>query len=162
MIVPFKKMGDDSRVWIFQSTDLIIEDKKILIKKDIEFFLNDWTSHGLEIESSYMIKYERFVIISLNDSHNTPSGCSIDKLINFIKYLEKKNNLNFLDRLSVAFKIKNEIKCHNINQISDLLKFGEINSETIVFNNLVKNKVEFLTIWETPIYKSWHKKYLKN
>ena len=86
MIVPFEKMGDDSRVWIFQSSDLIVKNKKILLKKDIEFFLNDWTSHGLEIESSYMIKYERFVIISLNDSQNRPSGCSIDKLINFIKY----------------------------------------------------------------------------
>ena len=162
MIIPFEKMREDSRVWIFQSSDLIVNDMKKALIKDIEFFLRDWTSHGHKIESSYEIKYERFVIIALNSSLNNPSGCSIDKLINFIKYLEKKNNLDFLDRLSVAFKIKNEIKCHMINQIPNLLKCGDINSKTIVFNNLVKNKHEFLSIWETPISESWHKKYLKN
>tara|TARA_B100000963_G_scaffold341991_1_gene342415 strand:+ start:93488 stop:93976 length:489 start_codon:yes stop_codon:yes gene_type:complete len=162
MIIPFEKMREDSRVWIFQSSSLIVSDKKRILIKDIEFFLSDWTSHGHKIESSYKIKYERFLIIALNDSHTNPSGCSIDKLINFIKYLENKNNLDFLDRLSVAFKIKNEIKCHMINQIPDLLKCGDINSETIVFNNLVKNKHEFLSFWETPMSESWHKKYLKN
>ena len=162
MIIPFDKMREDSRVWIFQSSDLIVNDKKEGLIKDIEFFLRDWTSHGNEIESSYKIKYERFVVIALNNNHNNPSGCSIDKLFNFIKYLEKKNNLNLLNRLSVAFKIKNEIRCHLINQIPDLLKCGDINSETIVFNNLVKNKHEFLSIWEKPISESWHKKYLKN
>ena len=162
MIIPFEKMREDSRVWIFQSSDLIVNDKKEELIYDIEFFLKDWTSHGNEIESSYKIKYERFIVIALKHNYNNLSGCSIDKLFNFIKYLEKKNNLNLLNRLSVAFKIKNEIKCHLINQIPDLIKCGDINSETIVFNNLVKNKHEFLSIWEKPMSESWHKKYLKN
>ena len=67
-----------------------------------------------------------------------------------------------MNRLSVAFKINNEIRIHLINQIPDLLKCGDINSETIVFNNLVKDKHEFLSIWEKPISESWHKKYLNN
>tara|TARA_B100001248_G_scaffold247921_1_gene219788 strand:+ start:181 stop:669 length:489 start_codon:yes stop_codon:yes gene_type:complete len=162
MIIPFEKMREDSRVWIFQSSDLIVNDKKEGLIMDIELFLRDWTSHGHEIESSYKIKYQRFIVIALNNNYNNPSGCSIDKLFNFIKYLEKKNNLNLLNRLSVAFKIKNEIRCHLINQIPDLLKCGDINSETIVFNNLVKNKHEFLSIWEKPLSESWHKKYLNN
>ena len=51
MIIPFEKMREDSRVWIFQSSDLIVNDKKEELIYDIEFFLKDWTSHGNEIES---------------------------------------------------------------------------------------------------------------
>ena len=36
MIIPFEKMREDSRVWIFQSSDSIVNDKKEGLIKDIE------------------------------------------------------------------------------------------------------------------------------
>ena len=39
--------------------------------------------------------------------------------------------------------------------LKDLLNGNSINGETIIFNNLVKTKTEYLNNWETNVENSW-------
>ena len=134
MLVSFNEICDSSRIWIFQS-DLKIENNKIeLIKNELEKFLVQWSSHGKELKSSFEIKYNLFIIIAVDGSVNNATGCSVDSLTNFILKIQENNNINFFNRLSVAYKI-----------------------ETIVYNNLVKTKKEYINDWKVPAKKSWHK-----
>jgi hypothetical protein len=40
-----------------------------------------------------------------------------------------------------------------------MIKKRSISKKTIVFNNLINNKAEFLNNWEVPIEESWHNRF---
>lgn len=157
MLVSFNEICDSSRIWIFQS-DLKIENNKIeLIKNELEKFLIQWSSHGKELQCSYEIKYNLFIIVAVNSSLNNATGCSVDSLTNFILKIQEDNNINFFNRLSIAYNIDNEIKLNNLSDIKEMIKYKKFSPETIVYNNLVKTKKEYINDWKVPALKSWHK-----
>ena len=157
MLVSFNKICDSSRIWIFQS-DLKIEDNKIeSIKNELEKFLIQWSSHGKELQCSYEIKYNLFIIIAVDSNVNNATGCSVDTLTNFILKIQEDNNINFFNRFSIAYNIENQIKLNNLSDIKEMIMDKKFTLETIVYNNLVKTKKEYLNNWKVPAFKSWHK-----
>ena len=58
MFVDFSSLDLSSRVWIFQSETEINKNLEDLIKKELTEFLEKWVSHGIDIISSFEIKYE--------------------------------------------------------------------------------------------------------
>ena len=157
MLVGFNEICDSSRIWIFQS-DLKIENNKIeSIKNELEKFLIQWSSHGKELQCSYEIKYNLFIIIAVDSNVNNATGCSVDTLTNFILKIQEDNNINFFNRLSIAYNIENEIKLNNLSDIKEMIIDKKFALETIVYNNLVKTKKEYLNNWKVPAFKSWHK-----
>ena len=155
MIVDFNTLPNDSRLWIYQSnrefTPIELEEIEILTKS----FLKNWQAHNKELEVSYQIKYNRFLILAVNESFNSPGGCSIDSSIRFVKDLSEKINIDLLNRINVSYRDNQEIKCIKLNDFKDLLNGNSINGETIIFNNLVKTKTEYLNNWETNVENSW-------
>lgn len=157
MIVDFNLLDDSSRVWIFQSDKIISDDKINLIKSKLESFLPNWSSHGKELKCSFEIKFNLFIIIGVDNSVNNATGCSIDTLTNFILDLQSKTNLNFFNRLAIAFNLDDKIYINSLSEIKEMIKNKEFLSDTIVYNNLVKTKKEYINAWETLAIESWHK-----
>ena len=127
----------------------------------IETFLEKWTSHGHSFETGYKLPYKRFVVIGLNESSNSASGCSIDKCMNFIKSLESVYDVDLLDKMNVTYRNKNLIEYVNLKEFIKLAKSNLVSLDTIVFNNLVLNKDEFDENWEVRAKDSWHKRFMK-
>ena len=157
MIVDFNLLDDSSRVWIFQSDEIISDDKIDLINFNLKSFLQNWSSHGKELKCSYEIKFNLFIVIGVDSSFNNASGCSIDTLTNFIFDLQSKTNLNFFNRLAIAFRSNEKVTIKNMSEIKEMIKNEEFLTETIVFNNLVKTKKEYINAWESMAIESWHK-----
>ena len=157
MIVDFNLLDDSSRVWIFQSDEIISDDKIDLINFNLKSFLLNWSSHGKELKCSYEIKFNLFIIIGVDSSVNNTSGCSIDTLTNFIFDLQSKTNLNFFNRLAIAFKSNNKVTIKTMSQIKEMIKNEEFLTDTIVYNNLVRTKKEYINAWESMAIESWHK-----
>ena len=42
-----------------------------------------------------------------------------------------------------------------------MAKDGAVGKKTIVFNNLVNTKEEYLEHWEVPAIESWHSRFFK-
>ena len=93
MIVNFKSLNKNSRVWIFQSINLIDDQLVEIIKEKISLFLNKWKSHQRDFKSSFEIRHNTFIIVAADES-SLVSGCSIDSLVNFIKDLENMSLSN--------------------------------------------------------------------
>lgn len=158
MFVDFSSLDLSSRVWIFQSETEINKNLEDLIKKELTEFLEKWVSHGIDIISSFEIKYKTFIVIAVSDSINI-SGCSIDTLINFVKSLENKYNLSLMNKNIIKFKNGSTISSMNISDFKS--KCEKINNEElIVFNNLVNSIADYRNKWEIDIRLSWHKRYL--
>ena len=157
MIVDFNLLDDSSRVWIFQSDKIISDDKIDLIKSELKTFLPNWSSHGKELKCSFEIKFNLFIIIGVDSSVNNASGCSIDTLTNFIFDIQSKTDLNFFNRLAIAYKLNDKTCINSMSKIKEMIKTNEFFSDTIVYNNLVKTKKEYIAAWETLAINSWHK-----
>ena len=160
MYVSFNLLPLNAKVWIYQSDSNLSSKDVELIEKEVKLFLNNWSSHNKEIESSYEIRYNRFLIIGLNENINSASGCSIDKSLNFIKNLQSILKVNFLNRLDVAYKIENEINSTSLLEFQNMIRENKLSKDSIVYNNMIDTKKLYLNNWETTIENSWHKKYL--
>ena len=160
MYVSFNLLPPNAKVWIYQSDSNLSSKDVELIEKEVKFFLNNWSSHNKEIESSFEIRYNRFLIIGLNENINLASGCSIDKSVNFIKNLQSILKVNFLNRLDVAYKIGNEINSISLLEFQTMLRENKLSKDSIVYNNMIDTKKSYLNSWETTIENSWHKKFL--
>ena len=161
MIVEFSELPDDSRLWIYQSNRNFSDEEIRLIQSLTESFLADWQAHNKELEVSYEIKYNRFLILAVNESFNSPGGCSIDLSIRFIQDLSNKINIDLLDRMSVNYRDENDIKCIKLDQLKSLLNNDLINGGTIIFNNLVKTKIDYINNWESNLENSWLSQFIK-
>ena len=160
MYVSFNLLPPNAKVWIYQSDSNLSSKDVELIEKEVKLFLNNWSSHNKEIESSYEIRYNRFLIIGLNENINSASGCSIDKSVNFIKNLQSILKVNFLNRLDVAYKIGNEINSISLLEFQNMIRENKLSKDSIVYNNMIDTKKSYLNSWETTIENSWHKKFL--
>ena len=88
MLVPFKSLPKNSRIWIFPSSKEIDIHKKSKIKERLVKFISDWTSHNKNIQAGFELPYNRFIVIALNQNLQNASGCSIDSLMNIIQIFE--------------------------------------------------------------------------
>lgn len=162
MLVPFKSLPKNSRIWIFPSSKEIDIHKKSKIKERLVKFISDWTSHNKNIQAGFELPYNRFIVIALNQNLQNASGCSIDSLINIIQIFEKEFDLILLDRMNVLYRDKNrKIEYLTLKDFVKMVKYKSINSSTTVFNNLVINKEEYMDLWEVPAINSWHSRYFK-
>jgi len=132
-------------------------DEQSFLNQELLNFITDWTAHNVALSGSFEILHDRFLVIMIDENKTSASGCSIDKCFNFLKKMEAKLNVNFMNRLLLAYKENNEIKMLPKSKFEDLLKAGQLNENTIVFNNLIEKKAELKTNWQVPIKDSWHK-----
>ncbi|QTY27774.1 ABC transporter ATPase [Flavobacterium sp. CS20] len=160
MIVDFNELSDASRVWIYQCNRSFTDEEIQQISKDIETFLQSWVAHGQELKTSYLIKYKRFIVISVDESQSSASGCSIDNLVRFVQGLEQEYNVDLLDKMNVSYKHGKHIAFKPLLDFKKMVKQRAVNANTIVFNNLVATKQEFEDYWEVPLKDSWHARFL--
>lgn len=160
MLVPFQNLPDSSRVWIYQANRSFSEQELQEITSKLENFIEQWTAHGANLNASYEIRYNRFLIIALDQEMNAATGCSIDASVNFIQELEKEYNVDLLDKMNVSYKQGDFVAYKSLTDFRKMAKDRAVSPKTIVFNNLVNNKAEYLEDWEVPASESWHKRFL--
>ena len=162
MLVSFESLPKNSRIWIFPSSEEIDFRTKVKIRERLVKFISDWTSHNKNIQASFELPYNRFIVIALNQNLQNASGCSIDALMNLIQIFEKEFNMILLDRMNVLYRDKTKkIEYLTLKDFIVKVKSKSINSKTVVFNNLVINKEEYMKSWEVPALNSWHSRYFK-
>lgn len=160
MLANFNTLPDTSRVWIYQASRSFSEEELKELRMLIESFLKAWTAHGSQLLTAYEIRYNRFIIIGLDQTQTTASGCSIDASVHFIQELEKKYNLQLLDKMNVSYKQGEYIAYKPLSDFKKMAKDKAISKNTIVFNNLVTNKFEYQHHWEVPASESWHARFI--
>jgi len=160
MLVNFDSLTETARVWIYQANRSFTEKELVEISDALDRFISEWTAHGSDLKAGYEIKYKHFIIIALDQDFASASGCSIDASVHFIQELEKKYNVDLLDKMNVSYKQGTHIAYKPLGDFKKMAKDRAISKKTIVFNNLVTNKHEYINHWEVPASESWHSRFL--
>lgn len=160
MLVDFDKLPDNSKIWIYQSSRKFFPKELPQIIQKIEGFLTSWNTNGNEIIASYQLKYNRFIIVAVDQTLDGLSVDAIDDSVKFILQLQAEYNIELLDKMNVCFKQGEYVQYKDLIAFRKLLKNKAVNSKTIVFNNLINIKEELEDNWEIPITESWHNRFL--
>ncbi|WP_396638175.1 ABC transporter ATPase [Maribacter sp. R77961] len=160
MLVDFNTLPDSSRVWIYQASRTFNESELKEINASLDTFIQNWTAHGNDLNAGYEIQYNRFIVIALDQSSQSATGCSIDASVHFIQQLEKKYGVELLDKMNVSYKQGEFVAYKNLIDFKTMAKQKAISKNTVVFNNLVATKGEYKTHWEVPASESWHARFL--
>ncbi len=161
MYTPFEEMDDDSRIWIYQSNRKISDSELEVITGKLDAFIQQWAAHGTLLNASYTIKYNRFILIAVDQTEgNQPAtGCSIDASVGVIQEIQTLLNIDLLDKLNVTFKLGEHFAHKTLIEFKKMAKDKAVSDQTIVFNNLVNTVGEWREFWEVPASESWHKRF---
>jgi hypothetical protein len=150
------QFSENSRVWVYQADRKLTVSEVQQIQDELNSFATGWTAHNNQLKAKGEVKYDRFLILTVDENQAGASGCSIDKSVRFIKDIEQQFSINLLDRFNLAYREGSEVLSAPRHVFEDMIKQGSINTNTVVFNNMVQNLKELQTKWEVPFKDSWH------
>ena len=151
---------DESRVWIYQADRPFDEGEIMQINNEIDAFCKQWTSHNNDLRAIGGVMHDQFIVLVVDETQASTSGCSIDKSVAFVKSLEQKYNRKLLERDKVAWLDENEqIHVIPLADLAGALKSGKISFDTKVFDNLVSTRKDFIKRWTVPLGESWMKRF---
>lgn len=159
MYVPFDTLPDDSRIWIYQSNRKFSDEEMAEIDQALREYTESWAAHGTGLEASYQLKYNRFIILAVNQETQVASGCSIDDSVRFIQSLEQRYQVDLLDKMNVTYRLGEHIAHKPLADFKKMAKDKAVSGNTIVFNNLVNTVGEWRDYWEVPAVESWHSRF---
>lgn len=160
MIVDFKKIPNWCKLWVFPSSRKFYPQEIEGLKERIEEFLTNWTNEGQSIECSYQLKYDRFIIISVDNSKINISLKAHDSLTTFILELEKFYDIVLLDKINVCYKQGEFVQYKDLKEFKKMMKNKGVSKKSIVFNNIIITKAELENDWEINIMDSWLGRFL--
>ena len=159
MYVPFEDLPDESKIWIYQSNRKFSDEEFAEIATATQNFVDNWAAHGTGLSASYQLKYNRFIILAVDTDMQSATGCSIDDSVRFIQDLEKKYDVDLLDKMNVTFRNGEHIAHKPLAEFKKMAKEKAVSGNTIVFNNLVNTLGEWNEFWEVPAIESWHSRF---
>ena len=159
MYIPFEEMPESSRIWIYQANRKLTDTEVQEIEQILLQFLENWAAHATPLESSFVIKYNRFIILAVNSDKHPASGCAIDASVECIQRIEKQYDIDLLDKMNVTYKTGEFIAHKTLIDFKKMAKEKAVTQDTIVFNNLVNTIEEWQDNWEIPAKESWHSRF---
>jgi len=160
MYVPFEKIQDTSRIWIYQANRKFNSEEVNIISDALTAFTEQWLVHGSPMKASFSLRHDQFIIIAADEDANAASGCSIDDSVRTLKRLGPALSIDFFDRTLVAFKKGEHVFTISTSDLKTKLSDGVWNGNTLLFNNLVNRKRDLTQTWLVPAGASWLKRYL--
>lgn len=157
----FEAFSDDSKVWVYQSDRRLTATETAFCDNEISTFVQNWSSHNNELNATGCIMDGLFLILMVDESRSVASGCSIDSSVKFVKSLETILKVNFFERMNFAYQNeRGEAEILPSQEFSKAYQAGILNDDTIVYDNLVQTKSDFLSSWKKMLKSSWHRRFV--
>ena len=142
-----------TRLYIFSSTQKIIEPVLSQIISDALKFLAQWKAHGQPLQTDFKLLFSKFLVFSIDESRVQLSGCSIDALFKFMQQIEVHYKLTLLNRFLLDFIEQNTLQSILIHEEPDTFKLLKHNN-SLVFNHQINTLTDFKHHWLIPFNQS--------
>ncbi len=159
MYLPFDEIDFEARVWIYQANRSLTHDEVSTLTETLIAALDGWEAHGLALTASGKIFLNRFVVIAVDESKELPSGCSIDKSTRWMQEIGGQWGIDFFDRSLAYLDDDNNLQTVPVSQIKAAISADNILPDSIVFDNTVATKAQWMNRWKAQAQNTWLKKY---
>ena len=121
MNIPYSELPNNSKVLIYQSNREINEKELFLIQEDIDNFSRNWLTHGKPVRNTFKI-FNYFICFFIDESSYQTSGCSIDSVVNLIKSIGARFNIDFFNRHNIVYIDNLKAKLLTIDNFKSLIQ----------------------------------------
>lgn len=149
-------ISENSRIWIYQSDRVLNPEEEQGIQQKLDDFTSQWLAHGHQLAAYGEIRHRQFLILSVDEQVAGATGCSIDKSVYLMKEIEKEFCIGLFDRFRIAYRDGDQVINCSKTEFEERLIKGELNSDTIVFNNMISSRKDLDISWEVAMKDSWH------
>ena len=156
MYAAFEDLSPESKIWIYQSNRPFQEGEINSLHAALRTFIESWTAHNKELQGSYLILRNQFIVLAVDETNMPASGCSIDKSVHFMQVIESELGVSLFDRMLFAFEEAGELVTLHREAFEQAVQAGRIGPETRVVNNMVFTKEALESKWLLPFAQSWH------
>jgi hypothetical protein len=158
-MVPFETLPDASRLWVFGVERALTEAEQEDFLSAVDRFLDTWMAHGFPLTSGRDWRWERFLLVAVDQASEPPSGCSIDAMVGVLRDHERRFGVRILDNTPVWFVGDDEVKRVSRAEFGRLAQEGAVGPDTVVFDNTVTSLRDARSgRWQGPARASWHQK----
>jgi hypothetical protein len=156
-VVPFDQLPAESRLWIFAAERPLSPSEAESLLTVVDQFLSHWKAHGVPLTVAREWRYDRFLLVGVDEASAGASGCSIDAMVRQLEQLESALGVSLLDHGPILFRRGNAIERLTRPEFAELARQGAVSPETIVFNNTLTRVGDLREgKWEAPARASWH------
>jgi hypothetical protein len=155
MYVAFDRLPPQARVWIYQASRPLAEEEIIPLLPRLSAFAEEWTSHGRQLAASAQLLHKQFLVIGLNEEVAGASGCSIDASVRFVQELEQHLGVQLLEKSRMAFLTNGELRLLTRRELREAITAGQVQPDTLYFNNTVTTKGQLDDQWPAPAGQTW-------
>lgn len=159
MYVPFDEIDFNARLWIYQANRTLTDQEVSLITETLKAALDGWQAHGHTLLSSGKVFYNRFVVLAVDESHELPSGCSIDRSVHWLQEIGQRLDVDFFDRSVAYLDPEGVIRTLPVAAVKQAIADEKVTSGTLIFDNLVATKAQWMKRWKVPASQSWMKRF---
>jgi hypothetical protein len=161
MFVEFDQIPDHARVWIYMADRQFSAQDRAVLDKILGAFTAEWAAHGVPLRASYTLAEDRFLILAVDESHHSPSGCSIDSSVGALRQIKEVTGIDFFDRKGVPFDSGDGINIIRLEELKQKYRDGVWDGQSLTFNTLAKTVGEFRSAWKVPAGTTWLKRYME-
>jgi len=145
----------ETRVWIYQANRAFTPEEAAAITPAIKQFATSWLSHGDAVKGFGSLFFNQFIVLMADESATQVSGCSTDSSVRLIKEIEQQFGVDMFNRQQLAFIKDDTVIILPMAKLNEAVQSGEINGDTLYFNNTVLTKAQLLNEWIVPAKNSW-------
>jgi hypothetical protein len=159
--VNIAEYSEHSRIWIYAASRNLTTEESFRITEALTKFTEQWTAHNERLNAKGWIEFDRILILMVDEDQANASGCSIDSSVRFLKEIGDTHGIDWFDRLTFYYEDgEGQVQSVKKDELRNLYELNTINDDTLFFNFLVKNKLEFKTNWKVPFRQSWQYKMM--
>ena len=157
----FDGFNPESKIWIYSSNQLLSDADTENINQQLAIFTKQWSSHNNALKAAGAVLFNRFIVLSVDDSIENPGGCSIDKSIHFIQDIETRYKLNLFDRLTIYYVSEDEMKSFHFSDLQNKIASEEISDHTLIMDTTITQLGALQSEFVKVAGQSWLAKFIK-
>lgn len=160
MLLAFSKQTEAARTWVYQSNRVLSDAECVQLEQLLQQYLGQWQAHGVELHTAFEIREKQFVILTVDESHQAATGCSLDDKSRALRQIGAAMDIDLLNNRKVAFKHGDEVKLVDFLDLSTFVNEYKADEALKLINTQAQTKREVDESWLLPLEDSWLKRYL--
>lgn len=161
MYVPFNELPESSKIWIYQSDREFSNEDLDYLNAELKEFTKEWVAHSQTLKTSYSILFDHFIILSVDESVNDASGCSVDSSVRIIKKVGEHLSIDFFKRENLAFLVNEKVELVALSELKTNISEEYIKPQSEFFNNQINSKATLDADWKVEANSTWLSRYFK-
>ena len=155
--IRFDQLPSDARLWIFAAERPLTPAESARVLEETDAFISQWMAHGVPLTAGRDLRYDRFVLVGVDERAAGASGCSIDALVRRMQQLETVLGIELVNNAPVLYREGESIARVSRDRFSELAASGTVSPNTRVFDNTLARVGDLQAgRWEVRAAESWH------